>query len=99
MLIVRMSFHLRLETRSLAGPLKIVGPLFHRFVPNGQNDAVFLTPEGDPHEIRVWFERAAKQEQGVLKWERNGSEFDEGIMRRQAKLEGGPLQGEMLMPE
>jgi hypothetical protein len=96
---IRLAFRLRLETSFFAGPPKIVGPLFHRFVPNGQNDAVFLTPEGDPHEIRIWSERAAKQEQGFLTWERNGSQFDEAIMRQQAKLEGGPLRGEMLMPD
>ncbi len=98
MTTVRISFSLYLETRSFAGPLKIVGPLFHRFVPNGKDDAVFLTEEGDPHEIRVWFERSAKKERGFLKWERNGTDFDESTMRTQAKLEGGPLRGEMLMP-
>ena len=97
MTIVKMSFHLRLETRTFAGPLRIVGPLFHRFVPNGRDDAVFLTPEGDPHEIRIWFERSAKLAQGLLKWERDGTQFDEAVMRRQAKLEGGPLCGEMLI--
>src|SRR5437879_3127139 len=96
---VGLAFHLRLETSIFAGPPRIVGPLFHRFVPNGQTDAVFLTPAGDPHEIRIWFERAATQQDGFLKWERNGSQFDEAIMRRQAKLEGGPLRGEMLMPD
>jgi hypothetical protein len=99
MTIVRMSFHLRLETGAFAGPPQIVGPLFHRFVPNGQSDAVYLTPEGDPHEVRIWFERAAKQVQGFLKWEQNGSQFDEAIMRRQGKIEGGPLRGEMLVPD
>lgn len=97
MTIVRMSFHLRLETTIFTGPPRIVGPLFHRFVPDGPNDAVFLTPEGDPHEIRIWFERSAKLEQGLLKWERHGSQFDETVMRRQAKLEGGPLRGDMLI--
>jgi len=97
MLTVRMSFHLHLGTSVFAGPPRVVGPLFHRFVPNGPNDAVFLTPDGDPHEIRIWFERSAKLEQGFLKWERHGAQFDESIMRRQGRLEGGPLCGEMLM--
>lgn len=94
-----MSFHLRLGAGAFAGSPRIVGPLFHRFVPNGQSDAVFLTSDGDPHQVRIWFERAAKMEQGFLQWERNGAQFDEAIMRRQAKLEGGPLRGDMLMPD
>src|SRR5882724_11697455 len=97
--IVRLSFHLFLESHLLPGPEKIIGPLFHRFLPDGQNDAVFLTPADDPHEVRVWFKRSAKIIGGFLHWDRNGSEFDESIMRRQAKLEGGPLRGEMLMPD
>lgn len=97
MTTVRMSFHLRLETRTFAGFPKIVGPLFHRFVPNGPHDAVLLTPDGDPHKIRIWFERSAKLEHGFIEWERHGSQFDESVMRRQAKLEGGPLYGEMLL--
>jgi hypothetical protein len=95
---VRMAFHVWLESQVVPG-FKVTGPLFHRFVPDGKNDAVPLTPEADPYEIRVWFGRTAKQEQGFLKWDRNGSQFDESIMRRQAKLEGGPLRGEMLMPD
>ncbi|NNM70530.1 MAG: hypothetical protein HKM00_11325, partial [Gallionella sp.] len=95
MTIVKMSFCPLLKTSISATPPEVVGPLFHRFVPNGRNDAVFLTPFGDPYEIRVWFERSAKLVNGFLKWERNGSQFDESIMRRQAKLDGGPLRGEM----
>lgn len=97
MTTVRMSFRLRLDTSIFAGPPRIVGPLFHRFVPNGPNDAVLLTPDGDPHEIRVWFARSAKLIGGFLEWERQGSQFDESVMRRQAMLEGGPLYGEMLI--
>ena len=97
MTTIRLSFHLRLDTGIFPGPPKIVGPLFHRFVPDGPNDAVFLTSDGDPHEIRIWFQRSAKLEHGFLTWERHGSQFDEAVMRRQAKLEGGPLCGEMLI--
>lgn len=96
MTTVRLLFHVRL-IETVARPQKIIGPLFHRFVPNGPNDAVSLTPEGDPHEIRVWFARSAKLEGGFLEWEKHGSQFDESVMRRQAKLEGGPLFGEMLV--
>lgn len=91
-----MSFHLRL-VRAFGAPPEVIGPLFHRFIPNGPNEAVFLTPEGDPHEIRVWFARSAKLNGGILEWDRHGSQFDESVMRRQAKLEGGPLYGAMLI--
>lgn len=95
MTTIRLSFHVRLNTASFFGMPRIVGPLFHRFVPNGPEDAVCLTPGGDPNEIRIWFKRSAQLKDGFLEWEQHGSQFDETIMRRQAKLEGGPLFGEM----
>lgn len=99
MTVVKMSFRLYRKASSDAWPLRILGPLFHRFVPDGPRDAIFLTSDGDPHEIRIWVDRAAKLEHGFLEWEQDGSQFDEDVMRRQAKLEGGPLRGEMLMPD
>ena len=97
MAVIKISFRLRLETSIFAAPPRIVGPLFHQFVPNGPEDAIFLTPDNDPHQIRIWFERAANLKNGFLEWEQNGTQFDEDLMRRQAKLEGGPLYGEMQM--
>lgn len=97
---VRMSFHLRLVNSQINEAEMIVGPLFNRFVPDGQNDAIFLTPDDDPHRIQVWFERnCTKNIHGFLCREHNGLEFDESIMRRQEKLDAGQLHGEMLIPD
>jgi hypothetical protein len=98
MAVIKMAFSVWLESQLIPG-IRVTGPLFHRFLPDGKNDAVVLTPEGAPHEIRVWFARNAKKVDGFLKWDRDGSDFDENIMRRQGVLEGGPLRGEMLMPD
>lgn len=75
------------------------GPIFSRFLPDGEADAVYLTPEGDPHEIRVWFARKARLQNGFLRWDSQGTEFDPAIMRRQGKLDGGYLFGKMTMPD
>src|SRR5260221_1744382 len=95
---IKLRFHLRLESEPV-GHLKVQGPQFHRFLPDGQNDAVWLTPEGDPHEIRVWFDRTAKKRGDFLEWDRDGTEFDEATMRRQGKLEAGNLRGDFFMPD
>jgi hypothetical protein len=95
---VKIRFSFWLESEPVAH-YKVQGPLFHKFLPDGRNDAVYLTPQGDAHEIRVWFDRTTKNRDGFLYWDRNGTEFDEAIMRRQAMLEGGNLRGEMLMPD
>jgi len=93
---IKLRFHLRLESEPVAH-FKVQGPQFHRFMPDGQSDAVWLTPEGDPHEIRVWFDRTAKKRGDFLEWDRDGTEFDEATMRRQGKLEAGNLRGELVM--
>lgn len=99
MAAVKLAFGVRLENLADVSPWLPHGPLFHRFLPNGANDAVSLSPVGDPNDIRVWFRRRTKLQGGFLQWDREGTEFDEAIMRRQAKLEGGALGGELVMPD
>ncbi len=98
MIKLRLRFHVFLRDFSIPDILGATGPIFHQFVPDGQNDAVHLTPADDPHDIRVWFERFAKSDGTFLHWDRDGKDFDESIMRRQGKLEAGPLYGEMHYP-
>jgi hypothetical protein len=96
---LKLAFHIHLDGHQLPSMLQPKGPLFSRYVPDGKSDAVVLTIEGDPHVIRVWFERRAVNDGDFLKWTHNGDQFDPTIMRRQAKLDAGPLFGDLLMPD
>lgn len=96
---IRFHFQTRLVGYVGTLPRSPQGALFHRFLPDGKTDAVNLTLDSDPHEIRVWFERRSKSSSGVLEWDTQGTEFDQAIMRRQARLDGGYLFGEMQMSD
>lgn len=98
MIPIRMSFSVRLTSLLDHRRTYPSGPIFSRFLPDGEADAIYLTADGDPHEIRVWFARKAKLQSGFLTWDLNGTEFDPAIMRRQGKLDGGWLFGKMNMP-
>lgn len=88
-----LTFHVFLEDNSLGENLMTSGPIFHRWLPNGQEDAIQL-PITDPGaELKVWFERRGYVEDGWIKFDCNRKEVDSKIMRNQAKLVAGPLFG------
>ena len=97
-MFIKLYFSVRLTAFAATDLTRPSGPIFSRFVPDGEADAVYLTADGDPHEIRVWFARNAKLDGGFLKWDQKGTEFDSALMRRQGKLDAGWLVGKMSMP-
>lgn len=96
---LKLRFVLTLERWSIPHMVRPNGALFNRFLPNGPEDAIRLTEDSDPWDIQVWFRRQTKLRHGFLHYDVEGSEFDEGIMRRQGKLEAGPLRGEIIVPD
>src|SRR5205085_8139310 len=75
-------------------PFNHEGPLFNRWLPDGEKDAIALST-GDPQaELKVSFEqRGFVDDSGHVrfKWERH--EVDPAVIPRQAVLEGGYLVG------
>jgi hypothetical protein len=97
-MLIKLFFSVRLTSFPEPNRACPSGPIFSRFVPDGEADAVYLTADGAPHEIRVWFARSAKLQGGLLTWHLKGTEFDPTLMRRQGKLDAGWLFGKMNMP-
>jgi hypothetical protein len=94
---IKMRFSLWLEIEPVTH-FKVQGPLFYQFVPDKQNDAVYLTSEHDLHEIQVWFERRAKSRVDFC----TGIAMERSLMKRSCA--GRPffrvgLRDEMLMPD
>ena len=68
------------------------GPLFHRWLPDNENDAITLKAEAKSS-VKVWFERRGHVPNGFIEYDVSRREVDPSIVRRQCKLDGGPLFG------
>lgn len=74
-------------------PFDHEGPLFHRWLPNGEKDAIVLDT-GDPQsELKVSFEHRGYVDDGYVRFDWKRDEVDPSIIPRQAVLEGGHLAG------
>jgi hypothetical protein len=86
-------FEIHLEQHDIPTPVRHHGPLFHRWLPNGQEDAIVLDA-GDPNaELKVWFERRGYVDSGLIKFSYERREVDPEIVSKQAILDAGPLMG------
>jgi hypothetical protein len=91
---LQLAFQVHL-TRHLPDFIVEVGPLFHRWLPDGKEDAIALTMPNEQEQIIVWLERRMVLNHGFLRWKPDGTAFDPDIMKAQGKLDGGVLFGEM----
>jgi len=72
------------------------GPLFHRWLPDGEKDAIPLDTGEPDVELRVWFERLGFVDDGRrIVFDPERREVDPDIMRTQAVLGAGPLAGSL----
>jgi hypothetical protein len=70
------------------------GPLFHRWLPNGRADALSIATADSRNRLTVWFERRGYIDASFIRYDTQRTEVDEEIMRRQARLDAGPIRGE-----
>lgn len=76
------------------------GPLFHRWIPDGERDAIELPPLSSPDpgpkpsRLRVWFDPRGG-DFGGLHYAPEGPPFPREKVEREGKAEGGPLHGEL----
>jgi hypothetical protein len=69
------------------------GPLFHRWLPDGEKDAIHLDVKDVDAKLKIWFERCGFVNGNFIKFDDKRREIDPGTMSRQAILDGGPLIG------
>jgi hypothetical protein len=68
------------------------GPSFHRWLPDGEADAILLR-SAPGSRLMVWFERRGHVDQFFVVYDQARKEVDPAIMKRQCKLDAGPLFG------
>ncbi|MFQ5851657.1 MAG: hypothetical protein ACE5JU_13870 [Candidatus Binatia bacterium] len=71
----------------------IKGPLFHRWLPDGEKNAIELETEDLNAQLKIWFERRGFVDGSFIRFDYERREVDPEIMSRQAILDAGPLIG------
>lgn len=90
---ILFDFVVQLKDSNQPYPFGHEGPLFHRWLPDGEKDAIALNT-GDPRaELKVSFERRGFMDDGHVRFKWNRREVDPSVIPRQAVLEGGYMVG------
>lgn len=80
--------------------LRHSGPVFHRWLPNGEMDALSINYPDPQTTVRLWFERRGYvDESGFIKHEHKRKEVDDSIIPRQAILEAGAIFGRVTLAD
>lgn len=69
------------------------GPLFHRWLPGGETDAIELDTKDPKATLRVWLEMHGYLRDGYIEFDREKREIAPEVVPTQGKLDGGPLYG------
>lgn len=69
------------------------GPLFHRWLPDGEKDALIFPFDSSDKSLHVWFVRRGRMDGGIVQYSSDKYEVDESVMSRQGWLDAGPLRG------
>jgi len=95
MAIVLLRFVINLKDHRDTGFFGGNGPLFHRWLPNGEKDAIMLETGDENVELKIWFERLGYLDGSFIKFDKMRHEVEPEIMDKQGMLEAGPLQGSL----
>jgi hypothetical protein len=75
------------------------GPLFHKWLPNGEADAVPLVTGDSNADLKVWFEQSGYMENGRIKFDYERKEIDSATIPEHGILDAGPLIGLMRLDD
>ncbi len=91
MATLRLKFRINLKESEFL--FSYNGPLFHRWLPDGEGDAIVLQIKRAKAELKLWFERYGFVERDFIRFDNMRREVDPNIMVKQAILDAGPLTG------
>src|SRR5262245_15728 len=69
------------------------GPLFHKWLPDGDKDSIELNVDEPEAELRVWFEQNGFIENGRVRFDYERKELDAKTISQHPVLDAGPLIG------
>ena len=92
--ILLLKFRIRLEERDPSTHYLNHGPLFHRWLPDGEKDAIVLDTSDPNSQLKIWFERwGFKTADGFIEFDHRRQEVNPDTVLTQAILDAGPLMG------
>ena len=74
---------------------EVYGPLFHRWLPDGESDSISLLQSPGGTELRVWFDRCGYVDDKRIQFDPERREIDPEVMACQGLLDAGPLNAEL----
>ena len=94
---IELRFAISLVDYEFSSPGQNSGPLFHRWLPNGEANALTLEIKDPNAELRVWFNRYGFVSNDFIVFDQKKREVDPSVMERQAVLDAGPLFGGLIL--
>ncbi len=90
-----LSFAVALKNYELSTDLESPhGPCFHRWLPDGKTDAISAATGDVRNRIMLWFDRRGYVQHDFIRYDQERQEVDLEVMKRQGRLDAGPLRGE-----
>jgi len=86
-----LKFTILLEDHNIPTTIRWQGPLFHRWLPDGEKDAIILETNDTDTELKVWFEKGGFASRTFIRPDK--SQDSDYIISEQGKLDAGPLRG------
>ena len=83
-------------TSSWQAPYSLLpnGPLFSRWLPDGEKDAICLL-RSESLCVKVWFERLGFERDGFIRFDSKRREIDPEALSRQFPVDGGPMMAQL----
>ena len=95
---IEFSFLVTLEESIHSGFNRHVGPHFNRWLPDGESDSISLVTNDKGSTLKVWFERKGfVDSSGLIVFDEDKNEVDPSVMERQAILDAGPINGNLIV--
>ena len=71
----------------------VYGPQFHRWLPDGERDAIFLDTNDPNATLKIWFERCGYVEGNQIIYKENKRDVPKDLLNDWGRLNGGNLFG------
>jgi len=96
--VVTINFGLWIKDHDIDDHYKLEGPVFRRWSPDGENDALKFSVLDDSVDIFLWFERHGYiDDSGFIRYEHKKFEIDPEVLPKQKKIYTGALYGKVIL--